>query len=327
MQEAAIVVVGSSNTDMMVRAPHLPLPGETIIGDELLISPGGKGANQAVAAARLGARTHLVARIGTDFFGEHTQEILANFGVDLSFVVRDSETASGVALITVDAGGQNSIVVAPGTNFRLSPEDVDAARSALAEAHLVLCQNEVMPQVNARMLALMKELGRPVLLNPAPVTAAGLPDAWYADITLLVPNQIEAGLLLGRTVGSQAEATAAGHEFVRRGVQVAVITLGSQGAVAVTRDNTYYMPALPLKAVDTTAAGDCFIGALAFALASGKPLSRAMQYASGAAALAVTRPGAQRSLPFAPEVDALMEENAWFTCAMGTEGHDWSLSL
>lgn len=326
MHTPRIVVVGSSNTGLVVRADRLPRPGETILGGDLLITPGGKGANQAVAAARLGAQVHLIARLGTDFFGDHAEEMLGNMGVDLSGMVRDPDAASGVALITVDAHGQNAIVVAPGANYRLGPQDLLQARELLAAADLILCQNEIPAAAIDCVCQLARELGRPMLLNPAPITAQGIPPAWLRAASVLVPNQVEAAHLLGRPIATPEAAREAARGWVAEGIPVVIITLGSGGVVAATAEGDCHLPALPVTPVDTVGAGDCFIGALAFALCSGQELQEALAFANAAAALAVTRPGAQQSMPYRLEVEALLGDQPGPQTA-GTPRLSWRLSL
>jgi ribokinase len=302
MNPPRLVVVGSSNIDMVVPVPRIPLPGETVLGGDFQMVPGGKGANQAVAAARLGASVTLVARLGADVFAEGS---LANFtaaGIDTTHVRRDPAAASGVALIFVGPGGENSIAVAPGANARLSPEDVDAAEPAIAAADLLLVQLEVPLPTVERAVALAKRHGRRVLLNPAPAQA--VPDDLLARVDLLTPNEHEAGVLLGDP-SAAGEPAAAASALLRRGPGAVILTLGARGALLATPEGQTAVPARPVSAVDTTAAGDTFSAALAVAWAEGRPLAAAAAFAATAAALAVTRRGAQSSLPTRAEVDAL----------------------
>lgn len=302
-----IVVIGSSNTDMVVRTPHIPRPGETILGGGLLMNPGGKGANQAVAAARLGAGVTLVARLGADVFGD---ESLANFekeGIDASFVVRDQEQPSGVALIAVDDTAQNAIVVAAGANQFLAPADVDAAAEAIATADLVLLQFETPLATVAHAAALAGRAGARVLVNPAPAPAEPLAAEFFAAVDILTPNRIEAAMLLGRPPDDDAlDPEEAALALRALGVGTVVLTLGEEGALAVANRGVVRAAAPRVEAVDTTAAGDCFTGALAVALAEGRPLPEALPFACAAAGLAVTRPGAQASMPSRAEVEAAL---------------------
>jgi ribokinase len=215
--------------------------------------------------------------------------------------------------------------VAPGANYRLCPEDLLAARDLLAGADLILCQNEIPPAATDCVCQLARELGRPMLLNPAPITAHGVPTGWLQAATLLVPNEVEAGHLLGRPIASVEEARAAARAWVAQGIPVVVITLGSRGVVAATAEGDCHLPALAVTPVDTVGAGDCFIGALAFALCSGQDLHVALFFANAAAALAVTRPGAQQSMPYRLEVEALLGEQPAPAPAEGTPRLAWRL--
>ncbi len=301
---ARIVVVGSSNTDMVARTPRIPGPGETVLGGEFIMTQGGKGANQAVAAARLGAQVTLVARVGQDVFGTQAIASINTAGVDTSYIVRDDTAPSGVALIFVDDRGQNSIVVAPGANSRLSPADVDAARPAFEAASVVVLQLEIPLDTVTRAIELAKDLGKTVVLNPAPVPAQPLP---MAGVDVVIPNEVEAAMLLGHSISGPYEARDAAVALVRRlGVGAAVVTVGSKGAVVATMDRVQEIPGKKVQAVDTTAAGDCFTGALATAIAEGMALGPAAHFANAAAALACTRVGAQSSMPFRNEVEAFI---------------------
>lgn len=301
MNPPRIVVVGSSNIDMVVPVPHIPAPGETVLGGDFQMVPGGKGANQAVAAARLGARVTLVARLGEDVFAEASLANFAAAGIDTTHVRRDAGAASGVALIFVGPGGENSIAVAPGANARLSPEDVEAAEAEIAAADLLLLQLEVPLPTVERAVALAKRFRARVLLNPAPARA--VPDDLIARVDLLTPNESEARALLGGPAGAKGPEAAAAA-LLRRGAGAVVVTLGKRGALLVTGEGQAEIPARPVTAVDTTAAGDTFSAALAVAWAEGRPLEAAAAWAAAAAALCVTRRGAQPSLPTRAEVDA-----------------------
>jgi len=296
-----IVVVGSSNTDMVVKTDRLPQPGETILGGEFAIVPGGKGANQAVAAARLGADVTLVARLGIDAFGESALENFQEEGINTRFIVRDPDAPSGVALIFVDANGENMIVVAPGANSRLSVEDVENAADAIRNSSALLLQLEV-PMDAVVRAAEIAHTGRvKVLLTPAP--ARQLPRHLLEMVDVLIPNEIEAATLLGLS-GEVDEQNA--RRLLDLGINTAVLTLGAKGALIVTPDDaTHLVPARKVDAVDSTAAGDAFAGALAVRLASGSDIMTSVDYACRAAAVSVTKIGAQSSLPTSAEVDAL----------------------
>ena len=297
-----ILVVGSSNTDLVVRTPRIPAPGETVLGGDLVMTPGGKGANQAVAAARLGAEVALLARIGVDLFGDHAVESLRRAGVSTEFVVRDSDAPSGVAFISVDDDGQNAIVVAPGSNARLAPEDVDSARAAFDRADVVVLQLEIPIPTVRRAIDLARSLGRTVILNPAP--SVPLPAGFLAKVDVITPNEQEAGALLGREgIGDPLEAA---HALLETAARTVVITLGRKGAAVARTHYRELFPACEANAVDTTAAGDCFTGALAVSLAEQKTLPESIRFANAAASISVTRPGAQESMPSRIEVEEIL---------------------
>ncbi len=293
--KARILVVGSSNTDMIVKAPRLPLPGETILGGEFVTAAGGKGANQAVGAARAGGDVTFVARVGDDAFGEQAVAGFVRDRIRTDFVVRDPRHPSGVALIIVGAAGQNSIAVAPGANTRLSPADVKRAGRAFAAANLLLTQLETPLETVLAATALAAHHGLPVILNPAP--ARPLPAALLRRVSILTPNETEAELLTGIKVTNDAAALRAADKLRARGVAAVVITLGWRGAFVRDADGGRRVPGFEVKAVDTTAAGDIFNGALAVARAEGRNLDDAVRFANAAAALSVMRLGAQPSAP------------------------------
>ena len=303
MALSRVLVVGSSNTDMIVRANRLPLPGETVLGGDLTTAAGGKGANQAVAAARLGAPVTFVARVGGDMFGQQTLTAFRREGLDLTYLQQDAGTPSGVALIVVGPGGQNIIAVAPGANRNLAAADVAAAQPAIAQARVMLLQLEI-PQSTVLAAALAgRAAGLIVVLNPAPADV--LPAALYESVDILTPNEHEAALLTG-LAPEQTEAAAAA--LLARGVGVVIVTLGEAGVLVAQRGQpAWRSPAFRVQPLDTTAAGDAFNGGLAAALARGDTLAAAVRYAQAAAAISVTRAGAQPSLPTAREVDDFLE--------------------
>jgi ribokinase len=303
---ARVVVVGSANMDMVVRAPRIPRPGETIVGTQFVMVPGGKGANQAVAAARLGAHVTFVARVGNDLFGDHNLEGYQHEGIDCRYIVRDEETPSGVALIAVDAEGQNAIVVAPGANMRLSPEDVDRAEEAIAKADVVLAQLEVPTPTVTRTAELAHKHGKRMILNPAPAPRQPLPSELLRHVDILTPNETEAQSICNAPAYASAESM--GQALRALGVPIVIITLGAEGVLLQDATGAQRMPAYPVQAIDTTAAGDAFAGALAVALAEGNGIEAAVQFAQRAAALSVTRLGAQPSLPYRAEVETFVGE-------------------
>lgn len=296
-----IVVIGSSNTDMVVRTPRIPAPGETILGDDLVMVSGGKGANQAVAAARLGAEVVLVARVGKDLFGERAIHEIAAAGVSTEYIVLDGAAPSGVALICVAENGQNAIVVAPGANARLTPQDVDAAVPAIRACDIVVLQFETPLDTVSHAIAIAGREGKRVIVNPAP--AQLLPPGFLSGVDILTPNEVEAAMLLDLSPTAELDAVAAGQALLKLGVGAVVLTVGAQGAVVVTPGMHERVHAPAVKVVDTTAAGDCFTGALACGLARGLALGEAAKFGTAAASLSVTRFGAQTSMPTQREVE------------------------
>lgn len=301
-----IVVVGSLNMDLVVRAPHHPHPGETILGGAFHTFPGGKGANQAVAAARLGARVTMIGRVGTDAFGAALIQTLEQDGVDTNQVLRDTTAATGVALITVDAAGQNTIVVASGANAHVTPDDVSAAEAAFTGAAVVLLQLECPLPAVARAVELAGHHGVPVVLNPAP--AQPLDAALLSGVDYLIPNQTELALLSG--IEDPAATRAAVTRLRSAGVHRVIVTLGADGTLVVENSAETHLAAHPVSVVDTTAAGDAFVGAFAVALTEGRSTYEAAQWGNAAGALAVTRAGAQPALPLRFEVEALLMGSA-----------------
>ena len=296
-----LVVIGSSNTDMMIQLDRLPRPGETVLGGEFTAAAGGKGANQAVAAVRAGGDVTFVARVGRDPFGD---EALAGFtrdGIHTDFVFRDPRAPSGVALIFVARNGENSIAVAGGANQRLSPADVKRAEPAIAKASAVVLQLETPLETVEAAAQIAVRAGVRVILNPAPARA--LPDRLLALVSILTPNETEAERLTGIAVTDDTSAGRAAAKLLAKGVQTVILTLGARGAFVATKDQRARVPGFKVQAVDTTAAGDVFNGALAVALAEGQPLLEAVRFAFGAAAISVTRLGAQPSAPRRHEVE------------------------
>lgn len=299
-----IVVVGSANTDMVVRVPRIPRPGETVLGGRFFMAAGGKGANQAVAAARLGARVTFVGRLGRDMFGRQTEENLRREGIDTTHLIWDAETSSGVALIMVSEDGENSIAVAPGANGALTPADVERAERAIAGASVVLLQLEVPLDAVQRAAELAARHGVRTVLNPAP--AAPLPDDLLRRVDLMTPNEHEARLLSGPHAGVVDGAEAAAQALLTRGVRAVAMTLGRRGALVAEAGRMELVPSFKVNPVDTTGAGDAFNGALAVMWGQGRPLVDAVRYANAVAALATTVMGAQPSMPTAEKVAAFL---------------------
>jgi ribokinase len=304
MSNPHIVVVGSSNTDMIIKMERIPRPGETIIGGEFFTAAGGKGANQAVGAARAGGSVTFIARVGKDQLGELAVVGFARDGINVNYIVRDPLVASGVALIFVGKDGENSIAVASGANEKLSPQDVLNARGAFSEAGAVVMQLETPIETIQTAAEIGAQACARVILNPAP--AQPLPDALLRHVSILTPNETEAELLTGIKIASLETAAQAAKVLLKRGVQTVILTLGSQGAWVATREMGNHVPAFKVNAVDTTAAGDIFNGALAVALVEGKALLEAVRFANAAAALSVTKHGAQPSAPRRKEIEALL---------------------
>ena len=303
MKQPSIVVVGSSNTDMIIKLDRIPRPGETILGGEFVTAAGGKGANQAVGAARAGGRVTLVARVGQDMFGDQALAGFQKDGICVDYVARDRKAPSGVALIFVAKDGENSIAVAGGANGQLSPADVRKARAVLGEAAVVVLQLEIpLPTVEAAA-DLASKLGVRVILNPAP--AQKLPQSLLRQVSILTPNETEAELLTGVQVTDEASIQRAADALLACDVETVILTLGARGAFVAGRGVREWVKGFKVKPVDTTAAGDIFNGALAVALAEGKPLLDAVRWANAAAAISVTRLGAQPSAPQRREIEKL----------------------
>ena len=305
-KHTSICVVGSLNIDLVIRTPHLPAPGETVSGGPFATHPGGKGANQAVAAARLGAAVAMVGRGGGDAFGTRLLTELEEAGIDIRQVVTLPDMASGVALIAVEASGQNSIIIAPGANGALTLADVEAAGPIITAAQVLLLQLEIPLPAVQRAAELAHAAGTLVLLNPAP--AQPLPAELPAQVDYLIPNEQEAALLLGEAVATDTDATVVAQRLcTQTGVGSVVITLGAQGAVlAQAQTEPQFVPAHSVEVADTTAAGDAFVGAFAVALAEGRTPAEALRWGNAAGALAVTAAGAQPSLPTRSAIEALL---------------------
>lgn len=296
-----ILVVGSSNTDMVIKAAHLPRPGETILGGTFFMNPGGKGANQAVAIARLGGPVTFICKTGSDIFGHQSQQLFEEEGINTSYVFSDSGNPSGVALITVDEKAENCIVVASGANANLLPSDLEKAEEAIERADLVLMQLEVPMETVCFVADIAWQKGKKVILNPAP--AHPLPVDLLRHLYLITPNETEAEMITGVKITDESSAAEAARALSGMGVQHVIITLGSKGALIYSNGKAEMVPALKVEAVDTTAAGDVFNGALTVALSEGRSLKEAARFACKALAISVTRVGAQSSAPYRNEVD------------------------
>lgn len=295
-----IVVIGSTNTDMVVKAARIPAPGETILGGRFMMNPGGKGANQAVAAARLGGHVTFVAKVGDDLFGRAAKNLFEKEGICTDFVFSDNREPSGVALIMVGKNGENCISVASGANGVLNPEEIEEAQALIEHADLVLMQLETPLDTVCRAAEIAVNKCVPVILNPAPAQA--IPCVLYECLEVITPNQTEAELLTGIKVTDLKSAEAASKALCGKGALQVVITMGDMGAYAFDGSEGVIVDALKVEAVDTTAAGDVFNGALAVALTEGLELADAVAFAVRAAAVSVTRMGAQASAPYRAEL-------------------------
>jgi ribokinase len=301
MNSASIVVVGSTNTDMVIKASHLPQPGETILGGTFFMSAGGKGANQAVAAARLGGSVLFVAKTGYDIFGKQSVELFEKEGIDISCIQRDDYQPSGVALITVDDKGENCIVVAPGANAALTPANINEVKEKIEAASLLLMQLETPLETVEYVANIAASKRIKLILNPAP--AAKLSDDLLKKISIITPNQKEAEMLTGIKVSDEPSAKKAAAFLHNKGIETVVITMGAMGAFILHENNYSMIPGHNVKVVDTTAAGDVFSGALVVALSENKNLEDAVSFSCKAAAISVTRLGAQASAPYRKEVE------------------------
>ena len=296
-----ITVVGSINLDLVATAPQLPAPGETVTGATLARHPGGKGANQAVAAARLGAAVAMIGCVGEDAYGAQLRQALLDEGIDCQGVDTAAGVSSGVALIVVDASSQNAIVIVAGGNGHLLPASVQRLDRLLQAADVIICQLEVPQATVAHTLARGRALGKTVILNPAPATGP-LPADWFVNIDYLIPNESEASALTGLPVASLQEAQAAASRLLALGVGKVIVTLGAQGALFADGQGFAHFPATRVQPLDTTAAGDTFVGGFAAALAAGRSEREAIAFGQQAAAISVTRAGAQPSIPYLSEL-------------------------
>lgn len=301
-----ICVVGSSNIDLTSRVPRLPKLGETLVGHSFYMGFGGKGANQAVMAAKLGARVTMVTKLGHDLFGESVLNNYREQGIDTTFVLFDPTRSSGVAPIFVDDEAHNFLVIVPGANQGLSPADVQCAREAILAADTLVCQLEVPVETTLEAFRIARAARVRTILNPAP--AVPLPDELMRLTDICAPNEVEAEMLTGQPVGTIEEAKAAARKLLERGPQAVILTMGERGALAMSRERVDHFPALQVEAVDPTGAGDAFIGSVAVFLSEGASLDVAVRRANAIAALSVTRMGAQVSFPGRVEADMFLRE-------------------
>jgi ribokinase len=303
-KKGALVVVGSANMDMVVSTGRFPDPGETILGEAFRMFPGGKGANQAVSAAKLGGRVSFIGKMGNDLFRDRLFESMGRDGVCLDYVLSDPDVSTGIAVIMVDSNGMNEIVVVSGSNMRLSPDDIEKMHHIIAAAGVVLMQLEIPVETVLKTTEIAKENGAVVILNPAP--ARELPESLLRKIDILTPNENEAEYLSGIPVDSCESARAAATALLARGVGSVIVTMGDKGCVLVSERVSEIFPAPKVQAVDSTAAGDAFNGALALSLGMGKTISEAIRFATTVAAISVTRMGAQSSMPTLEDVHSFL---------------------
>ena len=302
-----VVVVGSFNMDLVIKTERRPQKGETLVGEEFGMFIGGKGANQAIAASRLGAEVTMIGRLGRDLFGD---SFLAEFGkenIDTSFVIRDAEVGTGIASPVIDADGDNSIIIVPRANMRLDVEDVERASNRIVDSDVLLLQLEVPINSSQRAAEIARANGVTVILNPAP--AYELPDSFLGLIDILVPNEVETEFLSKIAVADDQGARLAAQVLFEKGISTVVLTLGNRGALLLTSRQSKLVPAYSVKVVDTTAAGDAFCGALATALGSGERIEDAVAFANATGALAVTVLGAAPSMPTTEQVRAFVASN------------------
>lgn len=301
MKSGKIVVVGSTNMDMVVKTDHIPVPGETVLSGSFFMNPGGKGANQAVAVARLGGEVVFISKLGNDVFGKQFSQLFNDEGIDTSFILSDEDLPSGVALITVDQAGENSIVVASGANANLQSSDVQPALHEIAAARILLLQLEIPMEVVHFVVDYAASKAVKVILNPAPANI--LTPGLLQNIDILTPNKTEASMISGINVHNMETAKKAAKAICEKGVKNVVVTMGPLGAAICNEKKKFsVVAAQQVETVDTTAAGDVFNGALAVALCEGKELEEAVGFACEAAALSVTRLGAQSSIPYRNEL-------------------------
>ncbi len=302
-----LVVFGSINMDLVAKTPRLPVPGETLQGRHFFTAPGGKGANQAVAIARLGVSTQMVGRVGGESFGTELLDSLQSAGVNTDNVLVDTNTSSGVAAIAVDDIGENQIIIIPGANGRVDQTDVERLKNLLAGSAALLLQFEIPMCAVLSATKVAKQAGVKVILDPAPAVM-DIPDELYSLVDIITPNETEAGRMVGFAVNDASTAAQAADVLLQRGVGSAIVKLGAKGAYCATIAQTFFVPAFSVTAVDTVAAGDAFNGGLAVGLVEGLSLQEAVVWGAAAGALAATKRGAQSSIPDRETFNAFLQE-------------------
>ncbi len=303
-----VIVFGSINMDLVVKTPRLPIPGETLLGHDFFTAPGGKGANQAVAVAKLGIPTYMVGRVGKDAEGKSLLASLQTYGVSTDYVLTDTEAHSGVAVIAVEDSGQNNIIVVPGANGRVNTEDVERLSNLFNNASALLLQFEI--PLSAVILAAKAahNAGIRVILDPAPAQK-DIPEALYKLVDIITPNEIEASQLVGFPVNNPETALEAAAVLRQRGVKTAIVKLGALGVCCATSDESFFVPAFAVEAIDTTAAGDAFNGGLVAGLTEGQSLRQAVVWGAAAGAIATTLPGAMPSMPSRDTFDRFVQQH------------------
>ena len=298
-----VTVVGSFMYDLVATAPRRPKTGETLIGDSFGMFLGGKGANQAIAASRAGAIVSMVGRLGNDLFGDQFLEKFSEEGINTDFVIQDTENGTGVGMPLIDASGDNSIVIIPQANMALSVENIDQAESSIADSDVLVLQCEVPMEANQRAAEIANKTDTLVILNPAP--ACEIPDALLSLVDIITPNESETEILTGMPTETDNQAIEAAHLLLSKGIETVILTLGSRGSFLLTKKMEKLIPAYSVEVVDTTAAGDAFCGALAASLAHGINIEKSVKIANAAGALAVTKLGAEPSLPSREEIQII----------------------
>lgn len=304
VDEVGILVIGSFMMDLVVRTPRAPENGETIIGESFSRFPGGKGANQAVAASRLGEKVTMVGKVGTDQFGDEAIQTLKQEGVDTQFILRDHEHSTGVGAVTLDKDGGNRIIVVPGANLTYTARDLNKIKELIRGSQILIVQLEMDFAMIEAAVSYASTCQVPVILNPAP--AQQLSETLLKQVTYLTPNETEAEILTGIRVVTPKDAERAGQVLLEQGVEHVIVTLAEKGALIVNKAGTAYVPGFPVQPLDTVAAGDAFNGALAVGVKSGKPLVDVVKYANAVGALAVMKEGAIPSLPTGKDVEAFL---------------------
>ena len=305
MKKPKICVIGACNLDLISYVPRLPSMGETLHGSRFSMGFGGKGANQAVMAAKLGGDVSMISKLGQDIFGEDTLNNFRSCGVNVQHVHSTDQAFTGVAPIAVDSEGQNSIIIVTGANDLLTVEEIEAARPAIASASVLVCQLEIPMDISLAALRIAREEGVKTIFNPAPARPE-IPEEFYRLSDIFCPNETETELLTGMSVATLDDAEKAARVLIQRGAETVILTLGERGSLMVTNDHSEYIPVGTVKSVDSTGAGDAFLGCLAFFLAAGKAMPEAIRRANAIAAISVQSSGAQNSFPEAKDLpDAL----------------------